>query len=121
MYRELKTWHFGINNDKLINLVLDGKKTATTSIYDGKVDEVGTESILIYDNKKHACITKVIKNIITEFKNIDWNIAKLEGENDNLEDWRKEHIIFLKTIDNNFNENSMVIVEIFEVVKNFII
>lgn len=26
MNKELKTWHFGINNDKLVDLVLEGKK-----------------------------------------------------------------------------------------------
>lgn len=118
MNNELKTWHFGIDNDKLVNLVLSGKKTATTSIYDENIDEVGTESILIYDNEKHACITRTVKNIITEFKNIDWNVVKLEGENDSLEEWRKEHLKFFKSIDNNFSEDTKVVVEIFEVVRN---
>lgn len=31
---KLKTWKFGIDNDKLVELVLLGKKTATTSLYD---------------------------------------------------------------------------------------
>lgn len=118
MNYELKTWHFGIDNDKLVNLVLLGKKTATTSIYDGNVDEVGTESILIYANEKYACVTRMVKNIITEFKNVDWSIAKLEGENNSLEEWRKVHIEFFKSIDNNFSEDTKVVVEIFEVVKN---
>lgn len=34
MNNELKTWNFGIDNDKLVNLVLSVKKTATTSLYD---------------------------------------------------------------------------------------
>lgn len=118
MNKELKTWHFGINNDKLVDLVLEGKKTATTSLYNGDVDEVGTETILVYDNEKQACITKTKQNIICEFKNIDWNIAILEGENDNLEEWRKEHIKFFKSIDANFTESTKVVVEIFEVVRN---
>lgn len=49
MNKKLKTWNFGIDNDKLVDLVLEGKKNATTSIYNGKVAKVGTESILIYD------------------------------------------------------------------------
>ena len=32
----LETWQFGIDNDYLVGLVLSGKKTATTSIYDEK-------------------------------------------------------------------------------------
>lgn len=118
MNNELKTWRFGIDNDNLVGLVLQGKKTATTFIYNGNIDEIGTESILIYDNEKQACITRTVKNIIVDFKNIDWDIAKLEGENDNLEDWRKKHMAFFKSIDCDFNENTKVVVEIFEVVKN---
>lgn len=119
MNKELKTWHFGINNDELVDLVLKGKKTATTSIYNRKIDKVGTESVLIYQSKKPACITKVVKNVVKEFKNIDWDIAKLEGENTNLDDWRKKHIEFFKSIDDNFTEESRVVVEIFDVVKKF--
>lgn len=117
MCDNLKTWHFGIDNDKLVHLVLSGKKRATTYIYDGKVDEVGTKSILIYDNGKEACVTKTIKNVIVRFKDVDWNIAKLEGENNNLYEWKKIHFNYFKSIDNNFSEETLVVIEIFEVVK----
>ena len=119
MKKELGTWHFGINNNNLVDLVLTGKKTATTYIYNGSIDEVGTKAILIYDDKKYACITRTVKNIITEFKNIDWDIAKLEGENSNLEEWKKQHINYFKSIDNNFTEDTKVVVEVFEVIKVF--
>lgn len=33
MNNKLKTWHFGINNDELVKLVLSGSKTATSCIY----------------------------------------------------------------------------------------
>lgn len=119
MKKELVTWYFGTNNNNLVDLVLTGKKTATTYIYNGNIDEIGTESILIYNDKKYACVTRTVKNIITEFKNIDWDLAKLEGENSNLEEWRKQHINYFKSIDNNFTEDTKVVVEVFEVVKVF--
>lgn len=63
---KLKTWNFGLNNDYLVNLVLKGKKIATTSIYDeNNVAKVGEESILVFENRKEACITKTIKVIVT--------------------------------------------------------
>lgn len=34
MNSKLKTWHFDIDNDKSIRLVLSGKKTAKTSLYE---------------------------------------------------------------------------------------
>jgi uncharacterized protein YhfF len=114
---KLKTWHFGIDNDRLIELVLSGKKTATTSIYDGIVDEIGYESILIYDDGRKACITKVKKNIITEFKNVTWDIAQLEGENSSLYEWKKSHYEYFKSIDNDFDDNTKIVVEIFEVIR----
>lgn len=117
MSKKLKEWCFGVDNEKLVKLVLEGKKTATTSIYNGDVDDIGTESILVYNNGKHACITKTLNNIVCKFKDVDWNIAKLEGENDNLEDWRKSHIEFFKSIDSTFSEEREVVVEIFEVIN----
>ena len=36
--------------------------------------------------------------IVTEFKNIIWDLAKLEGENNSLEEWRKVHKNFFSKI-----------------------
>lgn len=111
-------WKFGINNSYLINLVLSGMKTATTSIYDKndvpRVDEI---SMLVHDNEECACLTRTKKIIITEFKNITWNLAKLEGENKKLEEWREEHKKFFRSINSNFNDDTTVLFEIFEVIR----
>lgn len=62
MNNKLKAWQFGINNDKLVNLVLSDKKTATTSLYDeDDIPIIDEESILIFHNDKQACITKTKK------------------------------------------------------------
>ena len=113
----MKKWKFGANNDYLVDLVLSGKKRATTSLYDfNDVLIVGEESALIFSDGSIACITKTSRVVVTEFKNITWNLAKLEGENKSLAEWQKEHIEFFKSIDNNFNENTKVVFEVFEVV-----
>lgn len=91
----------------------------TTYIYDGTTDEVGSLSILMYTNKKQACIIMTIKNMILEFKNVDWNIAVLEGEHNNLREWQDEHFVFFKSLDKDFNEKTKVVVELFEVVKKY--
>lgn len=96
MNNKLKTWHFGIDNDILVELVLSGKKTATTSLYDEKsVPIVDEETILTFDNEKKACITRTRKVIITEFKNIDAELSNFEGEG-TFEEWKKAHIEILK-------------------------
>lgn len=120
MSNKLETWRFGIDNDKLVKLVLSGKKVATTSLFDeNDIPIVGEESILVFSNNKKACITKTKKVIITEFKNIKEELSNLEGEG-NFKKWKNEHIKYFKSIDSNFNENTKVCFEIFEVTKKFI-
>ena len=119
MDNELETWKFGIDNNKLVELVLLGKKTATTSLYEeDDIPVIGEESIITYDNGKYACVVKTRKVIITEFKNIKEDLSNLEGEGD-FESWKKNHIKFFKNINPNFNEDTKVIFEIFEVIKKF--
>lgn len=113
----MKKWKFGINNDYLVDLVLSGKKRATTSLYDSaNFSTVGEVSILTFSDGSIACITKTSRVVVTEFKNITWDLAKLEGENNSIDEWKEEHIEFFKSIDNNFNENTKVVFEVFEVV-----
>lgn len=111
-------WTFGIDVDRLVNLVLDGKKTATTSLYElDNVSKVGNISILTDLKDNNVCFIKTINVIITEFKNITWDLAKLEGEDKSLNEWKENHMNFFKKIDPNFNENTKVIFEVFEVIK----
>lgn len=114
----MKTWKFGINNDKLVKLVLSGKKKATTCLYDKKdIPVINDESILVYSDGRKACITKTSRVVITEFKNITWDLARLEGEDDSFEDWKNNHIKFFKNIDKDFDENTKVVFEIFDILK----
>ena len=114
----MKTWKFGINNDYLVKLVLLGKKRATTSLYSEEdVPIVDEESALTYSNGKIACITKTSRVVVIEFKNITWDLAKLEGENNSFDEWKEEHIEFFKSIDSSFNENTKVVFEVFDVLK----
>ena len=120
MYDKLDRWTFGIDTDKLVSLVLEGKKTATTSLYETdslpKVDDI---SVLTDSNDNNVCIIKTKEVIVTEFKNIIWDLAKLEGENNSLEEWRKVHTDFFSEIDSSFNDDTKVIFEIFEVIEKF--
>ena len=116
MYNKLERWTFGIDTDKLINLVLSGKKTATTSLYKiENLSKTGDISILTDQNDKSICMIKTKKVIVTEFKNITWDLARLEGENNSLEEWRQVHKDYFSKIDSTFNEDTKVIFEIFEV------
>jgi len=118
----MKTWQFGIDNDKLINLVLLGKKTATTSIYDeNDLPIINEEKILIFNNEKKACITKTIDFKIMKFKDMTEDYARLEGEGDlSLDYWKKVHHDFFKKQNNDFNEDSLIVFETFKVTKNLV-
>lgn len=113
----IEKWKFAVDNERLIDLVLSGKKKATCSIYDGICDEVSSKSIITYDNDKNACLVETCDNIICKFKDVTWDIAKLEGEADSLDKWKKIHYDFFKSIDSSFNENTVVLIEVFKLVK----
>lgn len=120
MDNSLETWHFGTDNDHLVELVLSGKKVATCSLHDDNSPKVGEESILIFDNEKKACVTKTKEVFVLPFKDITWDLACLEGETTTLEEWKKIHIDFFLSIDPNFNDETIVDFEIFEVTRNLI-
>lgn len=116
---QLPTWQFGIDNDKLVELVLEGKKTATTSSDITNISKPGERSILTFENEKKACIVETKKVIITKFKDITSEMAFLEGEgNRTLEYYKKAHTDYFKTIEPNFNDETEVCFEIFDVIED---
>lgn len=118
LLNKLDRWTFGIDVDRLVNLVLDGKKTATTCLYEiDNVSKAGNISILTDSKNNNVCFIKTINVIITEFKNITWNLAKLEGANKSLNEWKESHMNYFNKIDPNFNKKNKVIFEVFEVIK----
>ena len=79
--------------------------------------KVGDISILTDLEDNNICFIKTINVIITEFKNITWDLAKLEGENKSLNEWKENHVNYFNKIVLNFNENIKVIFEVFKVIK----
>lgn len=119
----IERWTFGINNDELVELVISGKKTATTSLYSGysgNLPKIGDKSIITYSNGEDACLIENTNVIVTEFKNITEELSYLEGEGvRSLKYYRKVHEDYFKTKDKNFNDNTLVVFEIFRVIKNY--
>lgn len=113
---EIERWKFGEKNDYLIDLVLQDKKTATTSIYN-KDYKNHNYSIFCYSNGQDACKIKTKKILKMKFKDMTWDLAQLEGENNSLLDWKIEHEKFFKSINKNFNEDTIIEFEIFKVVE----
>lgn len=118
----MKSWSFGQNNDELIGLVLSGKKTATSSLYNSEnLPQIGEETVICFDNEKEACIVRTVDYKIIKFDEMTTEYAKLEGENDlSLDNWRTTHYNFFKSLDASFNEESLIVFETFEVIENLV-
>jgi len=115
----IERWQFGIDNDKLISLVLAGKKKATCYIYDENEElaKTGDLSIITTSDGENACTIQTEEVKILPFNEITWDLAKLEGETDNLEEWAKIHINFFLTQNKDFNERTLIVFERFKVLK----
>lgn len=91
-----ETWSF--DNDELFDLVKNGRKTATCSLYlpGNKTPQVGEESIIENSNGDQIKI-KLTNVSIRRFCDIDLEWAKKEGEGDlSLTYWQKVHKKFIK-------------------------
>lgn len=126
----LEKWHFEMNEkvcNYLLDLVLKGKKRATSSSLDGfkfseeKIPKAGDLSVITDWNGNPCCIIRSTNVLVIPFKDITFEIAKKEGEDDNLDSWRKNHIEFFKEegkeLGYQFNENMKVVFEEFEVIE----
>lgn len=113
----MEKWSFCDDNDNLIGLVLDGKKTATTSIFDeNDLPVIGKKSMLLYSNGKSACIIETIDYKILKFKDIDESLSFLEGEG-SYANWKQNHERIFKSYNPTFDDNTLVVFEKFKLIK----
>ena len=117
----IERWHFGIDNTKLLNLVLSGKKKTTCYLYRNNEDKgkVGDLSIITRFDGKDACLIQTEEIQVLPFNEITWDLAKLEGEHKNIEDWQRDHINFFRNEYRDFKENTPIVFEKFKVLKKF--
>lgn len=120
-------WAFGASPDKLLNLVLEGKKVATASAYQlyelEKEPEpvVGGYSVLLDSKEEARCIIVTTNLTYTSFQDVSEEFAAKEGEGDlSLNYWRKVHQEFftdcLNDFGEKFSEDMIVVCEEFKVV-----
>ncbi|MDR2974849.1 MAG: ASCH domain-containing protein [Propionibacteriaceae bacterium] len=96
-----EAWSFGDSADlanELLALVLAGKKTATTGLYQEYVDEeeplpkVGDLSIILDGASHPRALVRDQEVVITTFGDVTPEQAAAEGEGDRtLESWRQAH------------------------------
>lgn len=92
----------GFVNDQLVSLVLNRKKTAFfTSWAAYSVDKEplpvsGELYIVLGRNEKPACVIEIQNVCVIPFNEVTWEMAKLEGEDRNLEEWREKKQEYLE-------------------------
>ena len=112
--------------NELLELVLRGQKRATASalpwyeIEREPVPQKGDFVILTNFAGAPKCVDEVTAVTILPFKGITWEMAKREGEDENLASWREGHIRFFtqdgQAVGFEFNWDMPVVFEDFEVV-----
>lgn len=125
----LDCFHFELTEEwanKLLALVLSGKKQATASsllAYERngeRIPQVGDYSIVTDWNGTPRCVIKTTAVTILPFNEMTFDICKREGEDDTLESWQAGHKRFFteegKSLGYEFSEDMPVIFEDFSVV-----
>lgn len=126
----LEKWHFEITEgaaNYLLGLVLEGKKRATASslwayeIEGEEIPKAGQKSVITYWDGTPGCVIQTTNVRILPYRDITFDIAVLEGEDDTLESWQRNHTKFFteegKEVGYEFNEDMPVIFEEFEVLE----
>lgn len=118
-----QSWNFGDDKelaDKLKNLVLSGKKTATTGFYkeNGTPSRVGDFQQILDSDGTPFCTIQITKVEVKPFLDVDFGYAKLEGEGEkDIEEWRESHRKFFSKYYPDFSDNSSVVCVIFSLVS----
>ena len=109
-----------------LELVLQNKKTAVFTPYPSfeinrELLPAGGEVYIVEDTKDEPVAIIRVKEVkIVPFNQITWELARLDGENENLEEWQdKERDFFEDEADLcgfDFEEDMDVVCEIFEVI-----
>jgi uncharacterized protein YhfF len=109
--------------DELLALVLAGKKTATVSVVleDEQTPSVGDLSLVLDGHGNPACVIKTVHLETVKFCDLTWYMVKLEGEDENFEQWKSGNIRYW-TRDAakrgyTFTDQTLITFERFEVVE----
>ncbi len=125
-------WHFCDNQqdaDKLVQLVLNGKKRATCSahcLYEIEAEplpQVGRYSIVTDWSGTARCVIQLVDVQLVPFDQVTAEFAALEGEGDqSLGYWRQAHQTFfereLKAHQLEFSEALLLVCERFELLHS---
>lgn len=112
--------------NELLALILEGKKTATSSslwAYEVEGEELpkvgGLSVVTDWDGNPH-CVIETVAATLLPFSEMTFEICKREGEDETLESWRDGHIRFFtdegEEVGYTFSEEMPILFEDFEVI-----
>ncbi len=127
--KKLEGWSFGDNAemaDDLAQLVLEGKKTATSSLLrffkeeNEPLPKVGNRSYIKNSKGEPLCVIELEEIVVMPFNDVGERLAMAEGEGDlSLKYWREEHKRFFMKYYSDFTEDLEVVSEYFKVIHKF--
>lgn len=109
---------------RLLALVRSGRKTATCqalSIYESGAEaapEIGRRDIALEPDGAPALVIETVSLETRRFDEVDESFALAEGENDNLEGWRRDHEEWFRRTCG-FAPDMLLVCERFRVVEDF--
>ena len=100
---EYEAWSFGVDPDKLAQLVRTGVKTATASafpLYEAEgeaLPRVGEYSVILDAREEAVCVICTTKVFVVPYRKVTQEQAWKEGEGDrSLFYWRRVHEAFFR-------------------------
>lgn len=125
--QSVSAWQFGASPDKLAQLVIDGKKTATCSsylLYELENEPIPTTedySIILNSKNQPVAIIKTTQVDVMPMNEVPEEFAFAEGEGDRTyRYWWDVHEAFfrneLKGTDHEFSEDMLLVCERFELI-----
>ena len=125
----VESFYFDLEEEsanKLLEMVLIGKKKATTSSLESwKINNLGSPKVGDYSivtdwNGTPRCVIQTKNIIIIPFREMTYEICQREGEDECLETWRQNHVNFFAEEGNEmgyeFTEDMMIVFEDFKVI-----
>ncbi|MFJ5771539.1 ASCH domain-containing protein [Psychrobacillus sp. NPDC093180] len=127
MPESVSAWQFGGSPDELVQLVVDGVKSATCSghifyeIENEALPKVDDYSIVLNSKDEPICIIRTSEVSIMPMNEVSVDFAYAEGEGDrSYKYWRDVHIEFftkeLKEVGITFSEDMLLVCERFELI-----
>jgi uncharacterized protein YhfF len=123
-YSGAARWSFGDSPalaDELLQLVLDGQKTATCGSYTAYQQEkgpvIGDYNVILNGRGEPACVIRTLSLKLIRYCDVSAEMAALEGEGDkSLAFWRQGHREFF-TREGTFSSQMWLVFEEFELVE----